>query len=123
MSFQYLKIDHVQLAMPVGEEDKAREFFVHVLKFKEIKKPESLRGRGGVWFQAGTIHLHLGVEQPFTPAKKAHPAIRVENINAMKDYLLENTVDVSVDTNLPGANRFYIYDPFGNRLEFLEWVY
>lgn len=122
MSFQYTMIDHVQLAMPVGEENKARDFFVHVLKFKETPKPISLRARGGVWFQAGSVHIHLGVEHPFAPAKKAHPAIRVKNIAVMKDHLIKENIDFSVDVDLPGANRFYLSDPFGNRLEFLEWV-
>ncbi|MFD2042878.1 VOC family protein [Ornithinibacillus salinisoli] len=121
MSFVYERLDHVQLAAPIGKEDDARTFYSEILGLKEIEKPEPLRNRGGVWFQAGMVHIHIGVEEPFTPAKKAHPAIRVRNIEAMKKYLDSRNIDYISDKNLPGANRFYVSDPFGNRLEFLEW--
>ncbi|MUK88835.1 glyoxalase [Ornithinibacillus sp. L9] len=121
MEFEYDRIDHVQLAAPIGGEQKARDFYQHILGFKEVEKPDTLRRRGGVWFQAGTVHLHIGVEEPFTPAKKAHPAIHVKNIEGLKKYLAKMGVSFLNDTNLPGANRFYVTDPFGNRLEFLEW--
>lgn len=122
MSFHYKEIDHVQLAAPMGGEDKARDFFVGLLGFEEIEKPELLRKNGGVWFMAGTIQLHIGVEEEFIPAKKAHPAFRVTNIDELKQYLNEKKVKYVDDNRLPGANRFYLADPFGNRLEFLEWM-
>jgi len=122
MTFHYEIIDHVQLAAPVGEENKARNFYGNVLGFKEMIKPKPLRARGGVWFQAGNVHIHIGVEASFTPAKKAHPAIRVKNIEGMKTYLTKNKIAFTVDDQLPSANRFYVTDPFGNRLEFLEWI-
>ncbi|PAV29736.1 glyoxalase [Virgibacillus profundi] len=122
MSFHYELIDHVQLAAPKNGEDQARKFYDALLGFKEIEKPDSLRKNGGVWFQAGSVHIHIGIEDPFCPAKKAHPAIRVKNIEAMKKYLKEKNVDFSIDELLPCANRFYVSDPFGNRIEFLEWM-
>ncbi|WP_164669707.1 VOC family protein [Virgibacillus doumboii] len=121
MSFHYEVIDHVQLAAPIGGEIDARVFYQELLGFKEVEKPEQLKINGGVWFQAGNVHIHIGVEDPFVPAKKAHPAIHVKNIEAMKAYLNGKGVAFKVDDKLPGANRFYVTDPFGNRLEFLEW--
>lgn len=121
MSFTYGEIDHVQLAAPKGGEHDAREFFSDLLGFKEVEKPDSLKKNGGVWFMAGTIRLHIGIDEPFIAAKKAHPAFHVENIEALKDHLREKNVPFLVDDRLPGANRFYLDDPFGNRLEFLEW--
>ncbi|WP_404451574.1 VOC family protein [Virgibacillus necropolis] len=122
MSFHFEKIDHVQLAAPKGGEEKAREFFVELLGFDEIEKPEPLKQNGGVWFVAGSIQLHIGMEEKFVPAKKAHPAFRVANVEGLKEHLSENNVSFKVDERLPGANRFYLIDPFGNRLEFLEWM-
>ncbi|WP_067724876.1 VOC family protein [Oceanobacillus damuensis] len=121
MDFKYERIDHVQLAAPIGEEKTARNFYKELLGFEEKEKPQSLKGNGGVWFQAGKVEIHIGVEKPFIPAKKAHPAIRVENIENMKQYLDAVDIDYKVDHKLPGANRLYVKDPFGNRIEFLEW--
>lgn len=121
MTFQYVAIDHVQLAAPIGCEEEARNFYGDLLGLQEVVKPEPLRRRGGAWFQSGSIHIHIGIEEPFTPAKKAHPAIRVHRIEALKDQLTKKGISIQVDDQLPGANRFYTTDPFGNRLEFLEW--
>ncbi|MFU0788739.1 glyoxalase [Cerasibacillus sp. JNUCC 74] len=122
MSFHYEKIDHVQLAAPKNEEHTARDFYQRILKFQEIDKPITLKKNGGVWFQAGSVKLHIGVEAPFFPAKKAHPAILVNQLKQLREHLINQKVDVIDDDRLPGANRFYIHDPFGNRLEFLEWT-
>jgi catechol 2,3-dioxygenase-like lactoylglutathione lyase family enzyme len=115
-------IDHIQLAAPKGCEDTARKFFIDILGFEEMEKPEELKKRGGVWFRNGGTQVHIGVEEPFAPAKKAHPAFEVANIEALKIHLLANGVEVIEDNNLPGANRFYTADPFGNRIEILEWI-
>ncbi|WP_156288737.1 VOC family protein [Oceanobacillus salinisoli] len=120
MSFRYVCIDHVQLAAPAGGEEAARKFYQDLLGFQEVEKPALLKKNGGVWFQAGTVHIHIGMEKPFTPAKKAHPAIRVKNIEKMKAYLIENQIEFQEDHKLPGTVRFYLSDPFGNRMEFLE---
>lgn len=114
-------MDHVQLAAPVGGEIKARAFYSKLLGFMEVEKPELLKQNGGVWFQGGEVHIHIGIEKNFVPAKKAHPAIEVEDLQAFQAYLESKDVNITVDTRLPHAHRFYIYDPFGNRLEFLEW--
>ncbi|NRD79270.1 glyoxalase [Bacillus sp. BRMEA1] len=121
MPFVIKKIDHVQLAAPKGCENLAREFFGSILGLIEVEKPEELKKRGGVWFEFGTFQIHIGVEEPFTPAKKAHPAFVVENIQELKNHLREKAVSFTEDDNLPGADRIHVHDPFGNRLEFLEW--
>lgn len=122
MSFVFKRIDHIQLAAPRGSEDEARRFFGEILGLKEIEKPEVLKKRGGVWFGAGNCYVHIGVEESFSPAKKAHPAFEVENVDALKQHLLDYDIPVIEDNNLPGANRFYVNDPFGNRIEILEWI-
>ncbi|MCR2822702.1 VOC family protein [Lederbergia panacisoli] len=122
MTFTFKAIDHIQLAAPKGCEEEARRFFNGILGFEEIEKPDTLKKNGGVWFAYGNIQIHVGIEEPFSPAKKAHPAFEVENIEGLKQHLLENNVKIIEDNNLPGANRFYVSDPFGNRIEVLEWV-
>ncbi|WP_391206546.1 VOC family protein [Psychrobacillus sp. L4] len=122
MSFIFKSIDHIQLAAPKGSEAVARIFFGEVLGFQEIEKPETLRKNGGVWFQFNNYQIHIGIEEPFAPAKKAHPAFEVENLEALKMHLTNNEVSFIGDTDLPGANRIYVHDPFGNRIEILEWI-
>jgi catechol 2,3-dioxygenase-like lactoylglutathione lyase family enzyme len=124
MKFEFSGIDHVQLAAPEGCETEARRFFGELLGWTEIPKPENLRQRGGVWFQCGTHQVHIGVQKNFVPATKAHPAFCVQNIDALREYLLHNNVrliddDARADEDV---KRFYLTDPFGNRLEFLEWL-
>jgi len=121
MAFKFSAIDHVQLAAPKGSEEAARKFFRDILGFEEIEKPKELQKRGGAWFAFGNVQIHIGIEEPFIPAKKAHPAFEIENINELKVHLIENGIDIVEDNNLPGANRFYVNDPFGNRMEVLEW--
>jgi len=113
-------IDHVQLAAPVGCEVEARGFFGGVLGMREIHKPETLAGRGGVWFACGDQELHVGVESNFTPAHKAHPAFRVVDLTALRTRIEEAGVHTTADDAIPGVRRFYTQDPFGNRLEFTE---
>lgn len=121
MPYLIEKIDHVQLAAPKGSEQRARQFYKGILQFKEIEKPAVLQKRGGVWFHNGAVDIHIGIEENFVPAKKAHPAFHVKNIHLLKQHLIEASVTIMEDDNLPDANRFYIHDPFGNRIEFLEW--
>ncbi|MBM7654584.1 VOC family protein [Neobacillus cucumis] len=121
MAFAIKKIDHVQLAGPKGCEDSARKFFSGILGLTEVDKPEELKKRGGVWFEFSTFQLHIGVEEPFSPAKKAHPAFVVDNIEELKSQLKEHSIAFAEDGHLPGASRIYVFDPFGNRLEFIEW--
>ena len=111
-------LDHVQLACPPGGEGEARAFYGGLLGLPEIEKPEPLRARGGVWFECGAHQLHLGVEEDFRPARKAHPALRVASAADLR-ALAERLGDVRWDEDLPGFERFYVDDPFGNRLEVL----
>ncbi|MFD2630197.1 VOC family protein [Oceanobacillus kapialis] len=120
MTYNFKKIDHVQLAAPVGSEQQAREFYGKLLGFKEVEKPEALKQNGGVWFKAGDVHIHIGIEHSFRPAKKAHPAILVANLDTLKYRLRMYGINCENDDKLPGAKRFYVEDPYENRLEFLE---
>ena len=117
---QILRIDHVQLAMPAGEEDKARAFYFGLLGLPEIQKPAALVQRGGAWFQQGPVKIHLGIEADFRPARKAHPALLVQDLASLVRRLREAGVQVVSDDELPGYNRVYVSDPFGNRLELME---
>ncbi len=113
-------IHHVQTAMPKGQEAAARRFYGDVLGLREIEKPEPLRSRGGVWFQSGTLQLHLGVDPDFTPATKAHVAFEVADLAAVRDRCVAAGHPVRDDDDLPGYARFYTDDPFGNRVEILQ---
>lgn len=117
-------LDHVQLAAPPGSEEALRAFYVGVLGMTEIPKPPVLAARGGCWFAAagGTLQIHVGVEEPFHPARKAHPGLRVTDIAAFAERLAARGAPVVWDGDLPGHRRFYSADPVGNRLEFLEPV-
>jgi catechol 2,3-dioxygenase-like lactoylglutathione lyase family enzyme len=113
-------IDHVQLAMPKGREDEARRFYGDVLGLPEQPKPPNLAKRGGCWFGDDGVMLHLGVEEGFRPARKAHPALLVDDLPALVRRLGEAGVEVVRDEPLPGYDRVYVADPYGNRLELLE---
>jgi catechol 2,3-dioxygenase-like lactoylglutathione lyase family enzyme len=115
-----LSLHHVQLAMPPGGEDAARAFYGTVLGFEETEKPAILAGRGGIWFKAADVEVHLGVEAPFAPAKKAHPALRVASLDDAIRRLESHNIAFRRDVDLPTISRIYIDDPFGNRIEILE---
>jgi catechol 2,3-dioxygenase-like lactoylglutathione lyase family enzyme len=110
----------VQLAIPAGGEDACRRFFGELLGMAELPKPPALAARGGCWFRGGGVELHLGVEDGFAPARKAHPGIQVHGLAVLRARLIEAGVPLVDDDELPGYERIYAYDPFGNRLEFLE---
>ncbi|MFE2985582.1 VOC family protein [Streptomyces sp. NPDC059262] len=115
-------LDHVQLAAPAGSEDTLRWFYGDVLGMTQTPKPPALAERGGCWFEAGQVRLHLGIERDFRPARKAHPGLRVAGIEAYAARLAAHGVRITWDGDLPGHRRFYADDPVGNRLEFLEPV-
>ncbi|MXP45740.1 VOC family protein [Allopontixanthobacter sediminis] len=117
-----LGIDHVQLAMPVGAEDTAREFYHGVLGLAETAKPADLAQRGGCWFVGGNAHIHLGAEQDFSPASKAHPALLVEDFDAFAERLAKHGCDITPGKPLAGYKRGDIVDPFGNRIELMQRV-
>jgi catechol 2,3-dioxygenase-like lactoylglutathione lyase family enzyme len=117
-----VSLDHVQIAAPAGCEADARRFFGGVLGLEEVEKPEALRDRGGVWFALGKQQLHVGVEEPFAPARKAHPALRVgyDELDRFARALEQTGAPVEWDESLPGVRRFYTSDPWGNRVELLS---
>jgi catechol 2,3-dioxygenase-like lactoylglutathione lyase family enzyme len=116
-----LSIDHVQIAIPAGEEDRARAFYISQLGFIEFPKPPDLAKRGGAWFQAGNVQLHLGVETDFRPARKAHPAFIVDDLDSL--IAAVRGAGYETDTSQPaldGYKRAHVFDPFGNRIELME---
>lgn len=118
--FRVYDLDHIQLAMPAHQEALAREFYSGILGLTEIPKPANLAQRGGVWFEGGKARLHLGIDVDFRPARKAHPALLVRELAALKQHLDYHGVSVTVDEPLEGYQRIYVSDPFGNRIELLE---
>lgn len=115
-------INHVQLAMPEGEEPAARNFYSGLLGIPEIQKPDNLVKRGGCWFERDALKIHLRVERDFRPAKKAHPALTVTDLSSLTKRLKDAGVEIIDDEPLAGYNRCYINDPFGNRIELMEPV-
>lgn len=112
--------DHILLEMPPGQEDRARAFYGSLLGLREVAKPPSLAARGGCWFAIGRITVHLGVQRDFVPAKKAHPAFTATDLGELREQLLSAGHEVIDDAAVPGVARIYTYDPFGNRLEFIQ---
>ncbi|WP_299546370.1 VOC family protein [uncultured Tateyamaria sp.] len=114
------ELHHVQIAMPKSGYEDARNFYLNVLAFSEVEKPDELLGRGGIWLESQGVRLHLGVEDPFLPAKKAHPGFRVNSLEQTIERLDRAGVAFQTDVQLPNIKRVYIEDPFGNRIELLE---
>ncbi len=117
-----LAIDHIQLAMPAGREAEARAFYAGVLGLAEVEKPVALAGRGGCWFENGTVKVHLGVDPDFHPAAKAHPAFLVGDLAVMERRALAADAVVKRDVALGGYDRIHVFDPFGNRIELMQKV-
>jgi catechol 2,3-dioxygenase-like lactoylglutathione lyase family enzyme len=113
----WVGIDHVQLAMPVGGEEVAREFYVRVLGLAEVTKPRALAARGGCWFESGSVRLHLGVEDGFRPARKAHPALLVRGL---REVVTLAGLDAAWSDDIPGVERCFIADPFGNCIDLID---
>jgi catechol 2,3-dioxygenase-like lactoylglutathione lyase family enzyme len=134
MKIKFNRIDHVQICIPKGAEDEARKFYSGLLGLEEIEKPDSLKSSGGVWYIAGNVELHLGVESltlsrvlgtPLSKGEgdlsKRHPAFEITNIDEVKKFLNDCGVKIKEEIQIPGRKRFSFYDPFGNRIEFLEF--
>ena len=113
-------IDHVQLAIPKGGEAAARRFYGGLLNLPEKPKPPQLALRGGCWFETDRVRVHCGVEDPFIPARKAHIGFRVDDVQALAARARAAGFEAVADRDLPGHERVFIFDPFGNRLEFLR---
>jgi catechol 2,3-dioxygenase-like lactoylglutathione lyase family enzyme len=112
-------LDHVQLAMPVGREHEARAFYQNILGIPEVIKPPHLAARGGCWFERGDLKVHLGVENDFVPARKAHPGFIVDDLSGLVKSLGKAGYRVVADQPLEGFDRIYVDDPFGNRIELM----
>jgi len=115
-----LGLDHVQVAIPPDSDEVARAFYAGVLGLVEIPKPEPLRATGALWLRVGSAELHLGIQPDFHPARKAHPAIRVADVDTMAARCSAAGYAVDWDDRYPGVRRFYVHDPFGNRIEILQ---
>src|SRR5512138_3825117 len=117
---QVVRIDHVQLAMPPDGDAAARHFYGEVLGFVEVRKPEAMRARGGMWFQAGPVQIHLGVEPGMRPSVKAHPALVVTDLDGWQRRLVGAGFTWKDADEIPGTRRGHTLDPFGNRIELIE---
>ena len=119
-----LGLDHVQVAAPrvPGVEETARAFYGGLLGLWELEKPDALKPKGGVWFSLGAGELHVGLEDDFRPARKAHPALLVDGLDQLRARLEAAGCATAPGEDLPGALRFYVHDPFGNRIELVERV-
>lgn len=115
-----LHFDHVQLAMPPGGETDARNFYVGVLRMRETPKPDVLAARGGCWFSAGDLRIHLGVDPDFRAARTAHPAIAVQNLAGFLDRCVHAGFPITPDVQVGAYTRAFVFDPFGNRIELME---
>ena len=114
------RLDHVLLAMPPGKESDARKFYRDILGIPEAVKPPELAARGGCWFEAGEVKVHLGVEKNFAPARKAHPAFIVDDLAGLTAVLTDAGYAIAHDEPLEGYDRIFVDDPFGNRIELME---
>jgi catechol 2,3-dioxygenase-like lactoylglutathione lyase family enzyme len=117
-----LRIDHVQLAMPADGEAAAAAFYEGLLGLRRVPKPEQLSARGGCWFEAGAVKVHLGVEADFVPARKAHPAFVVDDLRAVASTIAAAGHDVALGEPIDGYDRVHVHDPFGNRIELMQMV-
>jgi catechol 2,3-dioxygenase-like lactoylglutathione lyase family enzyme len=120
MTFAFVRLHHVQLAIPPGGEEVARAFYGGVLAMTEIAKPPELAARGGCWFTGGGWEIHLGVQEDFVPARKAHPGVLVDDLDALAAALVAAGHPADFDPHFPGHRRLYSFDGHGNRCEFLQ---
>ncbi len=114
-----MRLHHVQVSCPIGGENAARRFYADALGIPEVDKPPVLAARGGCWFRGEAVEVHVGVEESFEPARKAHPALLVEDIEAVAEQISRSGFPVRWDQEFPGYKRFYTADGNGNRVEVL----
>lgn len=117
-----MRLHHVQVSGPAGCEEAMRAFYAGVVGLGEVEKPEQLRARGGAWFRAGSggLEIHVGIEEDFAPARKAHPGIAVADVDALAQRVAAAGAPVTWDDKIPGVRRFHTSDPVGNRVEFQQ---
>src|ERR1051325_11150817 len=121
MKINFIKLEHVQLAIPTGKEKEAKEFYSNLLGLEEIQKPEELLSSGGIWFKIADVELHLGTGD-YTVNSKQHPAYQVKELDIVKNYLITNGVKIKEEIQISGRKRFSLFDPFGNRIELFEII-
>ncbi len=119
MKINFKQLDHIQLCIPIGEEQKGREFYCGILGMEEIDKPDALKKNGGFWLQLKGFQIHIGTEVMIGHSKR-HPAFEVEDLDDVRQYLDQLGVKIKEDGKTPGLNRFSIFDPWQNRIELLE---
>jgi len=120
MKIPFVRVDHVQLSMPEGEDERARQFYCEILGLQELPRPSDMAGRGGGWFSSGSVSVHLGVERPFQAAKKAHPAFVCTDYEKLLERLSEHGVAITpAEASPEGKARCHVSDPFGNRIELI----
>ncbi len=117
---RWIAIDHVQLAIPPGGEERARAFYTEILGLSEVLRPPEMAGRSGFWLAGGSLNLHIGIDPDFHPAPKAHPALLVVGLDEILARCEAAGVATKPDTSFHGFRRFHVFDPFGNRLELME---
>lgn len=117
-----LALHHVQLAIPPHSEELCRAFYLDVLGMTEIPKPPALAERGGLWLRADDLVFHLGIDEDFHPARKAHPGILVADLDSLANQLTKKGTPVTWSDDLPGYRRLHAFDVVGNRLEFLAEI-
>ncbi|HEV2912463.1 MAG TPA: VOC family protein [Pyrinomonadaceae bacterium] len=120
MKIAIKRLGHLQLCIPFGEEERAREFYGGVLGLREIEKPDALKPGGGMWYEVADIQLHIGIEEAQKKRSKRHPAFEVEDLEGIRNYLSEHGVELREEISIPGVERFSFFDPFGNRIELFE---
>ncbi|KAF0250148.1 MAG: glyoxalase/bleomycin resistance protein/dioxygenase [bacterium] len=121
MKIKFNRLNHVQISIPQGQEEKARLFYSKIIGLEEIEKPDELKSNGGLWFKIAGIELHIGVENNQSKSKR-HPAFEVENIDQVKDYLVSRAVSIKEEIPVSGLKRFSFFDPFDNRIELIEII-
>lgn len=123
MAINFMRLNHIQICIPHGKEEIAKDFYVGILGLEEIEKPESLKVNGGFWLKISNIELHIGTEEmDEKTVGKRHPAFEVDNLDTVREYLKKHQVKIKEDTPIPNVNRFSILDPFNNRIELLERI-
>ncbi|MGA9278566.1 glyoxalase [Ilumatobacter sp.] len=116
-SARWVAIDHVQVAIPIGGEDEARRFYAGLLGLSEVPKPAVMAARGGAWFESGVVRVHVGAEDAFVPARKAHPGL---TMNGLAEFIGSSGLDATWNTEIPDIVRCHVFDPFGNRIELID---
>lgn len=119
MKIQFTRLNHIQICIPKGEEEKGRKFYCGILGLKEIEKPDSLKANGGFWLEANDIQIHIGTED-LQGTSKRHPAFEIEKLSDVKEYLLNKQISIKEDTPIPRYNRFSLFDYWNNRIELME---